>query len=166
MTTRTRLQAGSGLMLAGWLLVLALGCPAARAEGTNPEEARIEIRELEQKAARLKAEGKQDDAKALMHKAKELRAQAGGGEKARAPGAEEEQQIAHVRQAMEHLKAAGMGDLAERVGQEAKRRHEEAKAREARPDASEIEQLRAEVQELRQHVRKLSARLEESERKP
>jgi hypothetical protein len=158
---------------AGWRLITALSLtlmlPAMslRAGEDRPEAARAEMRELEEKAARLKAEGKRDEAKAVMRETEELRERSKGREREVAKGEREgggDERVAHVRQAMEHLRVAGMGDLAERVGQEAKRRIEADRNPEVRRDGSraELEQLRAEVQELRQHVRKLNADIEQS----
>lgn len=151
---------------AGWRLITALSLslmlPAmsVRAGEDRPEGTRTEMREREEKAARLKAEGRRDEAKGVMREAEEQREQVRNRE--REGGGDE--RVAHVRQAMEHLRGAGMGDLAERVGQEAKRRIEADRNQEVRRDGSraELEQLRAEVQELRQHVRKLNAQIEQS----
>lgn len=86
------------------------------------------------------------------------------------PLQEAAQKLQHLRQAAEHLKAAGMTDMARQVGlhaEEIERHIHEEHARHMRaehdrePDRREreIDELRREMKELRQEVRALTERL-------
>jgi hypothetical protein len=148
-------------LAAALAFAVLLATPPLRAGEDRPEALRAEMKALEEKAVRLKSEGKMEEAKEVRGQMEQVRERAKREMKEGGAG-EGDARVAHIRQAMEHLRAAGMGDLAERVGQECKRRLEADRSREVRPAAggSEVEQLRAELQELRQQVRKLSAERE------
>jgi len=69
----------------------------------------------------------------------------------------------HLREAVEHLRLAGMPDIAEKIAQEARERaRAEGPRREPHPEARELaeqnEQLRRELAELRELVRRLEKR--------
>jgi hypothetical protein len=76
-----------------------------------------------------------------------------------------ERRIQQVREAADHLREAGLNDIAEKLVWEAERKQREmcGEGDERRGEAvagRELDQLRAELQELRQVVRQLNARLD------
>lgn len=86
------------------------------------------------------------------------------------PLQEAAQRLQHLRQAAEHLKAAGMPDMAKEVGRRAEEiehhiREEHARHARAEHEGAqdhrdrEIEELRREMKELRQELRAVSERL-------
>ena len=72
-----------------------------------------------------------------------------------------EQRIRHIREAVEHLHAAGLDDPAQSLAHEADRMQQQMGNPPHAPQGGpEVERLQAEIQELRQAVRKLNARLD------
>jgi Spy/CpxP family protein refolding chaperone len=157
--------------------------PAAEPAPQRREKLEHELGVLRERMADLKAAGKHDAALELGREAERIeialretppvperrRAAQRSDPDARpepgAPGREEQaRRREHVEIALEHLRAAGLPELAERVGQEFKRRGG-APAAPGRPPQANIspdaERLRAELNELRQAVRELKRRIEE-----
>lgn len=76
-----------------------------------------------------------------------------------------ERRIQHIREAVAHLREAGLNDIAERVAQESERMEQQMhgggdERRGAMVPGGEIDRMRAELQELRQAIRQLNARLD------
>jgi hypothetical protein len=69
-----------------------------------------------------------------------------------------EQRLQHIREAIAHLHAAGIHDLADNLAHEAERMQQQLRGQQG---GAEVERLQAEIQELRQAVRQLNARLDE-----
>jgi len=164
--------------------------PTARAG--IPDDRATRARAMEQELVRLAAElqkaqadDKEDEAKALVEKTRNLKrdlktlqderqrfgfgvsqGEAQRGEQRAVPteGAEFEQRLKHFDVALENLRLAGMPEVAERLAQQ-----REALARRGQrgPENpvpfAELRRLRAEVQELRDTIGKMNRRLERME---
>lgn len=66
-----------------------------------------------------------------------------------------DQQHQHLREAVEHLRAAGLPDLAERVGREAKTRLSERQPPRSPVEAERLEQQQRQLEELGRAVERL-----------
>jgi len=72
-----------------------------------------------------------------------------------------EQRLQHIREAIGHLHAAGIHDLADNLAHEAEKMQQQMHNQpHERQGGGEVERLQAEIQELRQAVRQLNARLD------
>lgn len=135
------------------------------------EQSRMELKELREAGKEEKAA----EVQRRVHALEEQLAPPGRRpEGDRGPGAQPERMIAerriqHMREAVAHLREAGMNDAAERVAQEAERMQQGLRGgaedrRRPEQAGGDIERLRAELQELRQAVRQLNARLDGANR--
>jgi uncharacterized coiled-coil DUF342 family protein len=163
--------------------LIALACPLRPARaGDEPRERERIMQRLEamlREADELQESGRANEADRLRQEAAELKRSFGQGQEQREvpPRLREGfERLEHVRQAVEHLKAAGLHDLAQAAAQQAEGMERDLQAameatereqhREQPPELAEIREvladLRAEIDGLRQEVRELR----EQSRKP
>ena len=146
------------------------------------EAPRAELRELREKRENLMAElreavaeGREDQAAELTKRLGALEREIARSQRLPGPGArarrerpepprpegnEPERREQHLREAVEHLHAAGLPDLAEKVGQAGEERLRAGMH--ARPGAppEALDQLHAQINELRERMGQLEAQLE------
>lgn len=150
---------------------------AVRGDERRRDEIKHKLDQSRAELKELREAGKEDQAAEVqrkIHSLEETLANSGRRpEGERGPAAHQERgaterRVQHVREAIAHLREAGMNDLAERLDQEADRMMQQRGGGEERrrPDqaGAEIERMRAELQELRQAVRQLNARLDGANR--
>jgi len=155
--------------------------------GEVPMEARrAELRELRESRERtlnelreLRAGGKEAEAAELKEQVVRLEREIAQRERSPGPGVrprgerrerplpegnEPERRQQHLREAVEHLHAAGLPDLAERVGQAGQERLREQMRPQPGVPPEAIEQLHAQINELRETVKELQGQVEKLSR--
>lgn len=146
-----------------------------RAVAEERESLKRESMELRAQLERVRAEGRDEEAREIENHLRKLERELAWREAEARPRRERQgpegppgespeagERIRHLREAIAHLHAAGMHEPAERLTQQLDRL--------PRPRIEEgpgpgLEQLRAEMEELRQAVRELRARIEEMSRR-
>jgi hypothetical protein len=122
---------------------------------------------MKRRIAELKEAGRSDEADRLAQEAREMlrRAQGSPGD-ASDPGQGLEHRIGHLRQAAEHLQAAGLDDVAANLMRQSERMAQEAAAARHRQEAQrgEGDQLSRQVEELSRAVRDIRQQMERMER--
>lgn len=150
---------------------------AEHAKRPNPEAEKIKQRlgELHGQLKKHAEAGRDEDVARLKREIEELhRALAPrGGEREREPGQRGEHveiAVKHLFEAAEHLRAAGMPDIAEHIGRQGKeilqhhgRRPHEKDERPRGPEAGRPGALEEQLHDLGQAIRKLNERLEKLE---
>ena len=146
------------------------GSEKHRSEGEHkkpsPEAVKDSLRAAEKKIDALRAEGRHEEADKVARYLKEATAKQHAAH-GKEPGSQDpRQRLQHLSEAAEHLRAAGLVDMAENLSrQAAEMKQQIAHASpghdcpaENRELAEQVQQLRREVQELREIVKRLTER--------
>ena len=126
------------------------------------EHARAELKEAREGGNKERAEDLQRGIRKLEEESARLNQRSGrehGPEQPVSP----EQRLQHMREAIGHLHAAGLHEIAENLAREAEHMQQQMHMQ-AQGGGAEVARLQAEIQELHQAVRKLNARLDEQRR--
>jgi hypothetical protein len=152
----------------------------------SAEARRVELRELRErregmveKLQELRADGREAEAMELKRQIVRLEQEIARRERSPVPGVrprgeererpprEDDQRACrqqHLREAIEHLHAAGLPDLAQQVAEEGRERLREPTGPRAAVPREAMEGLHAEITELRESMRRLQAQVEKLSR--